>query len=646
MRLPHTPAARAIVGSEFGTVPDTAPKVRLDAIGIWWICFAAVWTAILVAGMAWLWHRRQSPTLRIRGLPLTFAGIVLLHLYWSTVQIGYSVGPLAPEVAEYWIMGVWYPFGIALFQAGNSQFLHVARAQSRFARPPSQMSKGHSDKNTPTKTTVIGRLRDMDYSKRMFAFVTIGMSIQLLAVVIIYMISRKFHPEFGIPGTEVIASSAQELALKQGTGWEWWPSLFWQFLWSWVFAPIILWRSRGIHDIHGWQVQTIACCIAGMPAAPMWLVALYVPAMAPVNAVFIPPQWIAVSIFVIEVFTVSVPCYYVIQEQKLRRETLDLLSQWENKKKGRNDTSKEEDVPPQISSSWSRIGDSISKDPWKKLPSIDNRDLEKVPEEGVLTMAALELVLEKNPEPLRQFSARRDFSGENIGFLTAVAEWKAQLPPSFARNGQNASPEVAQQQFTKALTIYTEFVSTRDAEFPINIAWPESTKLDGVFERAARRMHGDSNRVDIATPFAEVDWASSSRPATQPPGSAQGDSIKMTITSTTNAKSPSFLTPEVTSQHVEGASTESLILEDTLRSGSYCYDGEIPPGFDATVFDAAQADIKYLVLTNTWPKYVRERRPSESSGDTVPDTVITQESERSQASSFRRALAFLKPLIS
>lgn len=307
-------------------------------------------------------------------------------------------------------------------------------------------------------------------------------------------------------------------------------------------------------------------------------------------------------------------------------------------------------MPPQTCSSWSKISDSIRKDPWKKLPSIDNRDLEKAPEDGVLTMAALEFVLERNPEPLRQFSARRDFSGENIGFLTAVAEWKAQLPPSFVRNGQNAAPEIVQQQFTKALGIYTEFVSTRDAEFPINMCWPEISKLDGLFERAARRMHGDSNRVDVAPPFAEVDWASSSRPATQPPGSAHGDSIKMTTTTTTTTKSLSFLTPVVTAQHVKGTSTESIILEETSqggsRNGGYCYDGEIPAGFGATVFDAAQADIKYLVLTNTWPRYVRERRPSESSDDTVPDTAITQESERSQTSSFRRALALLTPLIS
>ncbi|KAM7215432.1 hypothetical protein V8F06_009192 [Rhypophila decipiens] len=649
MILPARPAARAIgvtVGSEFGTTPDTAPEVRLDAIGIWWITFDAVWTVILAAGMTWLWRRREHPTLRIRGLPLTFAGIVLLHLYWATVQIGYPVGPLAPEVAEYWIMGLWYPFGIALFQAGNSQFLHVAKAQSRFARPPTQMKTRFNEKKGATKSTVFTRIRDMDYSKRMFVFVTVGMTMQLLAVVIIYLVSRKFHPEFGIPGTEVTGSSPQEISMQQGRGWEWWPSLFWQFLWAWVIAPVILWKSRGIHDTHGWQVQTVACCIAGLPAAPMWLIALYVPAMAPVNAVFIPPQWIALTIFVMEIFTVFVPIYYVKRGQRLRQETLDLLSQWQSKKKLRNNTLDDKDTNPRLSSSWTKLGETMSKDSWKKLPSIDQRDLEKSPEEGVLTMAALELVLEKNPEPLRQFSARRDFSGENIGFLTAVAEWKGHIPPALIRNGQNAAPEMVREQFTKALRIYTEFVSTRDAEFPINISWPELSKLDSIFARAARRMNGDSNRVDTATPFAEVDWASASRPATANQvhaSSPTNDSIKMTITTTTTTKAPSFLTAGV---EVKGTSTESLILNETQRDSSLIYDGEIPASFDATVFDVAQADIKYLVLTNTWPKYVRERRPSESSdGSGVQDTVLTQESGTSQDSSLRRALAWLRPLV-
>jgi hypothetical protein len=172
-------AATTAVGSEFGTTPGTKPEARVDGVGIWWITFAVVWTVLLACGMTFLYKKRNTPTLRLRALSLTFSGIILLHLYWLSVQIGYTVGPLAPEVAEFWIMSIWYPFGIALFQAGNSQFLHVAKAQSRFARPPSQMKTRYDEKRPVTKPTLFQRLRQMDYSKRMFMFVTMGMAVQV-----------------------------------------------------------------------------------------------------------------------------------------------------------------------------------------------------------------------------------------------------------------------------------------------------------------------------------------------------------------------------------------------------------------------------------------------------------------------------------
>ncbi|KAK0719214.1 hypothetical protein B0H67DRAFT_486689 [Lasiosphaeris hirsuta] len=611
--------AAATVGSEFGTTPDTQPHARLDSVGIWWICFGAVWTALLVSAMVFLYKKRQLPTLRIRGLPLTFAGIVLLHLYWITVQIGYSVGPLAPEVAEFWIMSIWYPFGIALFQAGNSQFLHVAKAQSRFARPPSQMATRWDEKRRSQSSSLFGRLRNMGYSQKMFTFVGIGMAIQLLVVVLIFMISRKFHSSFGVPGTEVTGTTPMEIAMQQGRGWEWWPSLFWQFAWAWVVAPLILWQSRGIRDTHGWQLQTMACCIAGLPAAPMWLVALYVPEMAAVNAYFVPPQWIALSIFVIEIFTVFVPCWQVRKHQNLRQETLESIAKWESNKKlgGKGETCSDNSAPP-----YSPTSTKVGEDMWKKLPSLEQSysDLERLPDESVLTMAALEHVLDKNPEPLRQFSARRDFSGENIAFLTAVAEWKAALPPPLVRNRHNASPEIVRQQFTRALRIYTEFISPRDAEFPINIAWHELRKLEGIFERAARATFGDASKSkpDAATPFAEVDW--------QVPAS-RGSEVNMV------PKASGDRSSVVTS-------TETLALGAVEMEP---YQGDIPQAFDATVFDAAQASIKYLVLTNTWPKYVRERRSS-SDSSTTRSTADTYETSQSKGS-IKRALAFLGPLI-
>lgn len=344
---------------------------------------------------------------------------------------------------------------------------------------------------------------------------------------------------------------------------------------------------------------------------------------------------IALSIFVIEIFTVFVPCWQVRKHQNLRQETLDSIASWESKKLGRVTETSSDDSAPPLSPTSTKVGEPLSFDPWKKLPSFDNSDPEKLPTgESVLTMAALEHVLSKNPEPLRKFSATRDFSGENIAFLTAVAEWKASLPPPFLRNRHNASPEIVGSHFTRALRIYTDFISPRDAEFPINIAWHELRKLEGIFERAARTVLGapDSSSTS-ATPFAEVHW----NPAPDGAPSSRGSQIPMVTTTPPPPPTPP--------PHPETGSAETLTLPD-----AFVFTGDIPPSFDAAVFDAAQASIKYLVLTNTWPKYVRERRNSESSEGaattgTTAGTYATGKSTGSVAASLRRVLGWVRPLV-
>lgn len=82
-------------------------------------------------------------------------------------------------------MGIWYPFGIALFQAGNSQFLYIAKAQQKFASDGTKNGgvKGFEEKRRERKavTGVWGRLKRMEYSHKMFLFVTLGMAVQVSA---------------------------------------------------------------------------------------------------------------------------------------------------------------------------------------------------------------------------------------------------------------------------------------------------------------------------------------------------------------------------------------------------------------------------------------------------------------------------------
>ncbi|KAF5859916.1 hypothetical protein ETB97_002230 [Aspergillus alliaceus] len=562
------------MGSELGITPDSKPQADYSPVSIWWACWAGVWTVAVAFGVAYLIVHRDMPTLRIRGLSLSLPAIVLLHLYWGCVQFGTMIGAIMPGDAQYWVMGIYLPWGISLFHASNSRFLHVAKLQKKYAHHDSR----HPDPvpEVKPKGGLINRFRRLDYTKKILVCLAIAIPFQLFLTVLMWVISRKWHSSWGIPGTEV-HGTPMEQAMEMGRGWEWWPSVLGQLFWSWIVAPIVLWKSRHIHDTQGWRVQTIGCAIANLPATPMWLIGLYVPGMEVVNQYWIPPQWICLSILVMEIFTVFLPCWEVMRSKSLRRETLDAIAQWESKKDTTGPDGKS-------LGSISTMVDSMMSG-WKS----NNGSVETATSnrESILTMGALEHVLARNPGPLQKFSALHDFSGENVAFLTSVAEWKSSLPKAVHDNtapNDDNTRALIREKFNRALRIYTQFISVRHAEFPVNISSQDLKKLENIFEGAACTLYGEENEVDPATPF-------------ETPGSYPMKS-PMLPTFQDPAKKPT-------------TSSESLI-SDRVQ-----YWGDVPEDFGPNVFDNAEESVKYLVLTNTWPKFVRNRRSSTDSSDTL-----------------------------
>ncbi|KAH6957534.1 hypothetical protein BKA56DRAFT_637838 [Ilyonectria sp. MPI-CAGE-AT-0026] len=541
------------------TQAKTQPKANLNGLGIFWITFALSWTFIVAGGMIFLWRRRDMPILRIRGLPLSSLAITLLHLYWGAVQTGYVYFRLTTPEVEYCTMSIYLPCGIALFHASNSRFLHVAKAQKElFASDAASINS----KRAKAKS-LVGRFRSLNYTRKILILVGAGMSCQFFLTVFMYLISRKLHPSFGIPGTEVTGTEDFQKS-QMGRGWEWWPSVFWQFFWAWIVAPFILWHAR-------WRTQTIACCLLSLHATPMWLIALYVPAMSVVNRVWVPPQWIAISILMLEIFTIFFPCWEVFRHQTLRQETLDSIN----------------------NGNLIRVAGS-SLTVWSKGDSIENSV-----GESILTMEALECVLERNPEPLQKFSALRDFSGENIAFLRAVAEWQSSLPLAVLdpeKIKDDVAQELVRERFNSALRIYINFVSSHHAKFQINLSSQDLKRLASVFEPSARILYGEKHEIDPATPF---------------------DSFEMT----SKVKSSSGSCRGSETGNMTGSINETEAIGDKAL-----YWGDIPDGFDATIFHDAESSIKYLVFTNTWPKFVKDRQSSINSngnleaGNAIPAT--------------------------
>lgn len=275
----------------------------------------------------------------------------------------------------------------------------------------------------------------------------------------------------------------------------------------------------------------------------------------------------------LEIFTIFFPCWEVMRHQTLRQETLDSIAQWEANNKG----------DPKCARSVATGSTTVAGSTFTAW----SKDSKASAGESILTMGALEHVLERNPGPLQKFSALRDFSGENIAFLRAVAEWKSSLPPAVRdpkRRIQDESVrELVRERFNSALRIYTGFVSSRDAEFQVNLSSHDLRKLEAVFETPARILFGERREVDPATPF---DMFAGPNNSTLDAASSHGSETGIIM---------------------ERKSSREVIGDKAL------YWGEIPDGFDETVFDDSEASIKYLVLTNTWPKFVKDRRLSQDS---------------------------------
>lgn len=115
-------------------LPPAPP--RWDKIGIFYISFCAIWTTIVLGGMAFCWYHRHMHILRIRGLPLAFGSIISLHAYWILAQLTYPIGGTMPVLiaydTQYFVMGIWFPLGMALFHAANMRFLDVAKSQRQY----------------------------------------------------------------------------------------------------------------------------------------------------------------------------------------------------------------------------------------------------------------------------------------------------------------------------------------------------------------------------------------------------------------------------------------------------------------------------------------------------------------------------------
>ncbi|EEH22134.2 hypothetical protein PABG_04345 [Paracoccidioides brasiliensis Pb03] len=520
----------------------------LNALGVFYVGFDIVWTLLVLWGLIVLWRNKTVPSVRMRNVPLATCSVIFLHGYGGFYILAYPLKGAISCDLEFWFMCGVLPIGIALFQASNIQLLNVATLQQRFLR-----DDGTTNDPTPEEIRCpFNKFRcwwtHLTWAKQTMFGIGFGMFLELASSLLIYIGSRKFNSH------GLWSKYENRLQCRQGI--EWLPTIIWQFFWSWIFAPCVLFKIRNIKDVHCWRLQTSLCIVAGLIALPMWLGSLYSPNLSyrQMNTYWGPPLWFLPGIMMMELATLFFPFYEVMFIRKIQARASQTMGDLEAL----------------------RSSGSLSKN--------NNRDY---------SLAALEKVLDSDSPRFLHFAATHDFSGENIMFLNHVRDWKAawgRSPANMKLKKPNADEMESYRRhlYNVAIEIYVTYVHLFGAEFPINIESDIYRDLKNVFMPAAMTLMKLPKRKPSQSGICPV-------------------------TSDIEATAGSFLVQLPHDNDQNEQKTPAQEYEDILYRGHQNIinmvprlppNTLIPDSFNENVYDRAAASVKVLVLRNTWPKFV------------------------------------------
>ena len=159
---------------------DMALRYNTDGLGMTYVGIVVAWTCLLLPATILLIRNRHLPYLRMRNIPLSVSAVATLHVYWVLCMVAYLLNGYFPCAAEYWIMSIYLPLGIALFQATNCQLLSIAAAQSKYAQGDvvvdATTSLGH---RMPTWRKWWARLKAANATRNTMTWIGIGMLVQV-----------------------------------------------------------------------------------------------------------------------------------------------------------------------------------------------------------------------------------------------------------------------------------------------------------------------------------------------------------------------------------------------------------------------------------------------------------------------------------
>ena len=283
--------------------------------------------------------------------------------------------------------------------------------------------------------------------------------------------------------------------------------------------------------------------------------------------------------------TIFFPCYEVITSGKRRRYVTRVIQDWEHRRAAGEDksvsgTSGVASTAQTATSRTSCRGERYSRQSFEKA-------------------------LERDAGALLQFAVAKEFTGENITFLNYVRDWKAAWRGvRAAEPGYDWELDPSRYRahfFRAAVEIYVDCVGMKTAEFPINVESHIYAALHKRFGAAARLLDRPVSE-NVTTPF----WHDGG--CKRDEGSLGSNSmIHLTPTPSAAAKkAPTvsvFESPDARGKLLQEDyffSKKNIMQLDVRLPESV----EVPAEFGPDDFDRAEESVKYMVFTNTWPKFV------------------------------------------
>lgn len=328
-------------------------------------------------------------------------------------------------------------------------------------------------------------------------------------------------------------------------------------------------------------------------------------------------MWLAPGIVVIQFVTIFFPVFKHWQSKRQLQNTISLLRAWDEQSQVSDHS-----YQSSLGKLTPKTSMSIVRPVIAAAPDPDTR---------INTMASLRKALSVNPAPLLHFAATRDFTAENIVFLMRVREWRSAWVTAPVVD-MEISPSAFANLFNMAVDIYSSLVDDRTAKFPINIEDKVRRKLDDIFASAAAvtDSRSSSDSEDQQTLFGSASAKSDVAPIGHIELNHKGSKGGSSDSSPGSPVLPSVWGVQIQATAIATPTTTVLEEKPTAVFAPHpCVrplggaKGVIREGFGKDVFDEAEKSIEYLVLTNTWQKFVGDGNARRIAGEILRERSVT-----------------------